>query len=334
MKLTIRLVIVTLFISTISSISVAQASTWRMSEDSVTLGMNGASAHVERINGVDRVWRADGAQGTIASDCNDAGVCTPVSLTGRLGYDFTVVTFPNGSKRAYFKDMDPQSQQVYSAPCLDANCTGIGTRTATTEDMKVPTSTRAWGVPDAVLLPDGRVRIYIVESPVIGKCFEKIASYISTDGISFTKEPGWRFENGYVDTEILRAKANDYVMIMADIACTSSRKQQLYTSISKDGLSWSAPEMLTTPGLVGLDPTGYESSNGVFRIYYTKFPETKGGDYVLGRGTLTFTTAESKTPTVTAPPAGAKKSISCVKGKTTKKVSGVNPKCPKGFKLK
>jgi hypothetical protein len=230
--------------------------------------------------------------------------------------------------------MDPQSQQVYSAPCLDANCTGIGTRTATTEEMKVPTSTKAWGVPDAVLLPDGRVRIYIVESPVIGKCLEKVASYISTDGISFTKEPGWRFENGYVDTEILRAKANDYVMIMADIACTPSRKQQLFVSTSKDGLSWSAPEMLTTPGLFGLDPTGYESSNGVFRIYYTKFPETKGGEYVLGRATLTLTAAESKAPAVAAPSSGAKKSISCVKGKTIKKVSGVNPKCPKGFKLK
>jgi hypothetical protein len=230
--------------------------------------------------------------------------------------------------------MDPQSQQVYSAPCLDANCTGIGTRTATTEEMKVPTSTKAWGVPDAVLLPDGRVRIYIVESPVIGKCLEKVASYISTDGISFIKEPGWRFENGYVDTEILRAKANDYVMIMADIACTPSRKQQLFVSTSKDGLSWSAPEMLTTPGLFGLDPTGYESSNGVFRIYYTKFPETKGGEYVLGRATLTLTAAESKAPAVAAPSSGAKKSISCVKGKTIKKVSGVNPKCPKGFKLK
>jgi hypothetical protein len=334
MRLTIRIAIVALFISAFSAISPAHASSWRMSEDSVTLGINGASAHVERLNGIDRVWRADGAQGTVASDCNDAGVCSPVNLSGRLGFDFTVVTFPNGSKRAYFKDMDPQSQQVYSASCLDANCTGIGTRTAASEEMKVPTSTRAWGVPDAVLLPDGRVRIYIVESPVIGKCLEKVASYISTDGVSFTKEPGWRFENGYVDTEILRAKANDYVMIMADIACTSSRKQQLFVSTSKDGLSWSAPEMLATPGLFGLDPTGYESSNGVFRIYYTKFPETKGGDYVLGRATLTLTAAESKTPAVTAPANGAKKSISCVKGKTTKKVSGVKPKCPKGFKLK
>ena len=334
MKLSIRIAIAAFFISTLSAISPAHASNWRISEDSVTLGMYGASAHVERLNGVDRVWRADGAQGTVASDCNDAGVCSPVSLSGRLGFDFTVVTFPNGSKRAYFKDMDPQSQQVYSAPCLDANCTGIGTRTATTEEMKVPTSTKAWGVPDAVLLPDGRVRIYIVESPVIGKCLEKVASYISTDGISFIKEPGWRFENGYVDTEILRAKANDYVMIMADIACTPSRKQQLFVSTSKDGLSWSAPEMLTTPGLFGLDPTGYESSNGVFRIYYTKFPETKGGEYVLGRATLTLTAAESKAPAVATPSSGTKKSISCVKGKTTKKVSGMNPKCPKGFKLK
>jgi hypothetical protein len=29
-----------------------------------------------------------------------------------------------------------------------------------------------------------------------------------------------------------------------------------------------------------------------------------------------------------------KKSITCVKGKSTKKVSGTNPKCPKGYKLK
>jgi hypothetical protein len=32
-----------------------------------------------------------------------------------------------------------------------------------------------------------------------------------------------------------------------------------------------------------------------------------------------------------APP---KKSITCVKGNKIKKVNGVNPKCPKGFKVK
>jgi hypothetical protein len=29
-----------------------------------------------------------------------------------------------------------------------------------------------------------------------------------------------------------------------------------------------------------------------------------------------------------------KKTINCIKGKTTKKVTGTNPKCPTGYKLK
>jgi hypothetical protein len=37
---------------------------------------------------------------------------------------------------------------------------------------------------------------------------------------------------------------------------------------------------------------------------------------------------------VTAKPVVTKKTIICVKGKTTKKVSGTNPKCPKGYKIK
>ena len=37
---------------------------------------------------------------------------------------------------------------------------------------------------------------------------------------------------------------------------------------------------------------------------------------------------------VTPKPVVTKKTIVCIKGKTTKKVSGTNPKCPKGYKLK
>jgi hypothetical protein len=37
---------------------------------------------------------------------------------------------------------------------------------------------------------------------------------------------------------------------------------------------------------------------------------------------------------VTPKPVGTKKTIVCVKGKTIKKVSGTNPKCPKGYKVK
>jgi hypothetical protein len=183
------------------------------------------------------------------------------------------------------------------------------------------------------------VRIYIVESPVIGKCLEKIASYISPDGITFTKEPGWRLEGGYVDTEIIRAKANDYLMILADIGCTPSRRQQLFVSTSKDGLTFSAPQMLTGTGVEGLDPTGYEVSPNLFRIYYSQAGANKADqNYQIKRGTLTLSQASSSTSEGTGVSSGtskpAKKSITCVKGKSSKKVSGVNPKCPKGFKKK
>jgi hypothetical protein len=165
--------------------------------------------------------------------------------------------------------------------------------------------------------------------PVMGHCREKIATYISTDGISFTKEPGWRLENGYVDTEILRAKDGDWVMILADINCTFSGRQELFVSTSKDGLTWAAPQMLTGAGLGGLDPTGYESSPGVFRVYFTQESKMGAGDFTLKRGTLKLTTVAD---TKTSEP--AKKTIICVKGKKSKEVSGINPKCPKGYKKK
>jgi hypothetical protein len=57
-------------------------------------------------------------------------------------------------------------------------------------------------------------------------------------------------------------------------------------------------------------------------------------------GTSTFAPVTASatialTGTVVAPkPVVTKKTIVCVKGKTTKKLSGTNPKCPKGYKLK
>ena len=136
-----------------------------------------------------------------------------------------------------------------------------------------------------------------------------------------------------------------------------------FMSTSTDGLNWATPQMLTGPGIEGLDPTGYESSPGTFRIYYAQ-----GGPnqvYVLKRGTLKYTPAPvvtatptptptpivsatpTPTPTVTETPSptpvpvvakptttAKKTTITCVKGKTTKKVTGINPKCPAGYKKK
>jgi hypothetical protein len=57
-------------------------------------------------------------------------------------------------------------------------------------------------------------------------------------------------------------------------------------------------------------------------------------------GTSTFAPVSSSATivltgsAVTPKPVITKKTIVCVKGKTTKKVSGTNPKCPKGYKIK
>lgn len=348
------LILVSVLLATFLLPLEAKADTWSMKVDDVSLGMTGVSPHVERLNGVDRVWRSDGPSGTRASDCTDAGVCSNVSLSGTYGNDFTVVTFPNGTKRGYFKFADPSSQQIFSAPCLDAGCTSLGSRTPTSDLMKVSREQRAWGVPDPVLLSDGRVRIYMVEMPTPMKCGEKIASYISTDGVTFTKEAGWRLEGGYVDTEVLRSKDGDWVMVLADIACTSSNRQELYVTTSKDGLTWEKPTMLVGSGVYGLDPTGYETSANEFRIYFSQESRMGAGDFALKRATLTLAPAPVVTPTPTPTPiptpavtptptptptptatvsvAAVKKTITCVKGKTKQKVTAVNPKCPKGFK--
>ena len=71
---------------------------------------------------------------------------------------------------------------------------------------------------------------------------------------------------------------------------------------------------------------------------------------LLKSGNCVVTAAQAGTPTlapvsvtativltgsaITPKPVITKKTIVCIKGKTTKKVSGTNPKCPKGYKLK
>ena len=311
--------------------------TWELTDDAVSLGINGVSPHVEKTAGGDRVWRSDGPSGTVVSMCSDAGVCTAETFsTGTSGpiNDVTIARTKSGQLRAYFKQVEPSTstQAVYSAPCNDANCLSLGAATITSTGMRVSKDIRAWGVPDAVVLPNGDIRIYIVESPVVGKCTEKIASYTSVDGISFTKDAGWRLEGGYVDTEVLRAKDGEWLMILADIGCTSSRNQKLFMSTSIDGLTWSTPVAITGSGPSRLDPTGYETATNVFRIYYSQSENMDS--FTVKRATLRIKQGSGEVEATTKPATGKKTSITCVKGKTTRKVTAVNPKCPKGFKKK
>lgn len=308
---------------------------WGLTEDAVSLGLTGVSPHVERTGNADRLWYPSLA-GTIVSDCTDAGACASVPVTGRLGSDFTAITLPNGTRRAYFVEVLPNAgtKSVSSATCLTTACTAVGTSTIAAAELVVSQTVRAWGVPDAVVTPDGKVRIYVVESPVEGRCTEKLASYISNDGISFAKEAGWRLEGGYVDTEILRAKDGDWVMVMADGPGCGDRVQKLYTSTSNDGLTWATPQKISGSDLSRLDPTGYEVSTNVFRIYYATSSSPNSNNYTIKRGTIAIKQSSSDVAVTGGKKKATKTTITCAKGKTTKKVTGVKPKCPRGFKKK
>ena len=314
---------------------------WALAEDSVSLGLTGVSPHVERTGNADRLWYPGGLAGTSVADCNDAGACTSVPVTGRLGSDFTAITLPNGTRRAYFVEisMTPgaNTKSVSSAACLTTACTAVGTSTIAAAELVVSQTVKAWGVPDAVVTPDGKVRLYVVESPGAGSnCPEKVASYISSDGISFTKEAGWRLEGGYVDTEVLRAKDGDWVMVMADGPGCDDRVQKLYMSTSNDGLTWAKPQKISGSDLRRLDPTGYEVSTNVFRVYYATAVAGALGDvtYTIKRGTISIKQSSAEVSITTGTTATAKSTITCVKGKVTKKVTGVSPKCPSGYKKK
>jgi hypothetical protein len=61
---------------------------------------------------------------------------------------------------------------------------------------------------------------------------------------------------------------------------------------------------------------------------------TQGGSSTLAPVSTTATVMLTGTIAKPVVPVVSKKTIVCVKGKTIKKVSGSNPKCPKGYKVK
>ena len=302
------------------------SSNWEFSEDSVNLGIDAVSPHVERTNGADRVWYPS-IPSTAVVDCNEAGSCTSVPGVGRLGTDFTAVTLPNGSRRAYYVEMIQGSGQktVVSAACATSECLSVGGSTAIAADVAVSTNEKAWGVPDAVVTPDGKVRVYLVVTTSLNSsCPEKVRSYISDDGISFTQESGFRLEGGYVDTEVLRAKSGDWLMMTSTGPGCGNGMQQLFVTSSTDGLTWSKPQVLTKDDKRRLDPTGYEVAPNVFRIYYSSAESRMTQSYQLRRGTLKIGSGSSSTATTSTAKAGAactkagaKASVTVAKKKTT-----------------
>jgi hypothetical protein len=118
--------------------------------------------------------------------------------------------------------------------------------------------------------------------------------------------------------------------------------------VVKDGANESvATELLNEKnGWIYLSAAGFTYSEPLIRVTLFQDPEPTPTPTPTPIVTATPTPTPTPTPepTVAASPspsptpvvkqASKKSTITCVKGKLTKKVTGVNPKCPTGYKKK
>jgi hypothetical protein len=349
--------------------------TWTFTPESINLNLRGVSPYVEKTaSGLDRIWFASPdalPDPVMVVDCNEAGSCVRQTLASRFGSDATFVTLKDGTRKVFFVEMGPGGKKIRFATVTGNTLAHGAVSDLNVAGSSVPQNERAWGVPDSVVLPDGRVRVYWVladQATAKPGLPESVVSATSTDATasSFVRDAGTRLTGGYVDTDILRATDGDWLMMVS--TGPGAGTQYLYMATSKDGLAWDVlPNAISSNSESALDPTGYETGTNTWRIYYASAAPGKRTDenYILKRATLTWkapvatptptptptpvatatptpTPTETPVPTptpsatvvATVKPAAKKTTIRCVKGKTSKKVTAVKPKCPAGYKKK
>ena len=141
----------------------AQASSFTISDQTPT-NLSGVSPFVMQSEAQnDRVFYGGGPGGWQMANCAPSGSCTSVGLPFSFGLDYTSVTLSDGSSRAYFVSMSPDgTKEITTAPVVyGAGIPALGAPTPL--GLKSAPQQRAWGVPDSVVLPDGRVRLYWVD---------------------------------------------------------------------------------------------------------------------------------------------------------------------------
>ncbi|MFH1855110.1 MAG: hypothetical protein ABH810_01750 [bacterium] len=127
-------------------------------------------------------------------------------------------------------------------------------------------------VPDLVLLPDGQIRMYYVSGG------EAVASALSPDGKTFTRENGYRLENSAVDPDVL-IKDGKWIMYYSNL---NPQKNGLYKAYSSDGLNWTEIEgqvVSKTGDNAIVDPDVVETANNEFVMF---FGESSGGSSTGG----------------------------------------------------
>ena len=219
--------------------------------------------------------------------CNSKGILSAVSKDGLTftkeqgvrispgtGFesnvcDPTMVDLPDGKMRMYYKGANSQApgpgqsiHKIYSAVSSD----GL---TFQKEGLRIDSETsgdKGWAsVPDAITLPDGRVRIYYVTA---AEMQHGTGSAISSDGLNFVKEPGIRVEN-LVDPALVKI-GDKYLLFAASIDERFARVPKgIYYLESSDGFDFGEP-IAVFQGDNVYDPSVLKIDDHTIRVFYGK----------------------------------------------------------------
>ena len=266
-----------------------QDNPWKLSAIK-PLNSTGVSPHIEESSNGYRLSYADNGPLRV-SDLSKTFVLSQVGEINNIA-DLTVVTTVNGDRRGYYVKSEPNfgEKEIFAADISDDGLI-LSNSTATGFSSQ---GAKAWGVPDAVRIPDGRIRIYWVEDPQAGvRADEVIVSATSSDssGTSFVRDAGQRTTGGYVDFEVLRAKKGDWVAVMSTTPATiPDSPQGIHVATSTDGLSWDVlPGNLAPTTKSYLDPTGIEIGPNQWQLVMSESESVLGDrEYSLVHTTLSL----------------------------------------------
>lgn len=219
--------------------------------------------------------------------CKDGGILSAISKDGLTftkesgvrispgtGFELqvcdpTIVDLPDGKMRMYYKgasSLNPGPGQsihkIFSAISSD----GL---TFQKEGLRIDSETNGdngWAsVPDAIVLPDGKVRIYYVTAAA-GE--HGIGSAISSDGLKFVKEQGLRVPN-LVDPALIMMN-DKYLLFAASIdERFAALPKGIYYLESTDGLNFDESMTVFQSDNV-YDPSVLKIDESTVRVFYGK----------------------------------------------------------------
>jgi hypothetical protein len=244
----------------------------------------------------------------------ESGVRVPPGSQGSLEMivsDPTLVMLNDGRMKMYYKGASGSGgpgqaiHSIFSAISTD----GLQFEKEGIRIDSQQTLDKGWAsVPEAIVLPDGKVRLYYVSDGL--DVIHGIVSAISDDALNFTREETRL--TGFVDPTVIRLTDGSYLMLAVAFPFSSSGELTdadpgIYSFTSQDGINFNNRELVLA-GEGNIDPAIADMGDGTYRVYYWNSMENPPViKSISGKLQLTPIPMPTTSPTIT--PLHASRSI-------------------------